>query len=488
MSMRHSPMKRKNSFTDAANCPPVHQPIPRAQPSFYGNQAVLRSLSRTGAIALLQPKCACGGEQPGPCPECGLKREAEVRRQAEGEGQRATAPSIVHNVLRSPGQPLEPAIRSSMEPRFGQDFSHVRIHTDDRACSSARAVRAAAYTVGPDIVFGPGRYSPATPVGQRLLAHELAHVVQQRGATVASRLEVGASDSPYERQADEMAEQVTAGGQVPPVHAGPSTLQRQDEDQPQAANEIEPVGDVQDGWRDKPLDIPNRAGALSQAEMSDSDEEPATAAEDQSTVSEVAPIGLQAAPEITGSAADQATELKGGKTGGTKPKKKPKPFITHIEVDLAKQSMTTTWSDGRQASMPVSTGTGCPNTPDDPCKTGNERFCTPEVTDANPGTIGDAKTDGGQMAWYVGVVDSRSIGIHNSQVADGSPKSHGCVRTGTDPDPAKEINRNVRSSTTITFTGKAPTKPFKMSKEDMKTKHYEGCPEPADEKPAQKGK
>jgi hypothetical protein len=152
------------------------------------------------------------------------------------------APPIVHEVLRSPGQPLDAETRAFMEPRFGHDFSqiqlrtigsnllhhkltvgrpddqyeqevnraadaimsapavkeddvcsisgfsHVRLHTDSAAAESARIVHARAYTVGQDVVFGAGQYAPATSAGQRLLAHELGHVVQQRnGAPVLQR-------------------------------------------------------------------------------------------------------------------------------------------------------------------------------------------------------------------------------------------------------------------------------------------------------------
>jgi hypothetical protein len=87
-------------------------------------------------------------------------------------------PAIVHDVLSSPGQPLDPATRSFMEPRFKRDFAEVRVHCDPQAQRSAQAVQAHAYTVGQDVVFGAGQYSPATPSGQSLLAHELAHTLQ----------------------------------------------------------------------------------------------------------------------------------------------------------------------------------------------------------------------------------------------------------------------------------------------------------------------
>jgi Domain of unknown function (DUF4157) len=92
------------------------------------------------------------------------------------------APPAVDQAVRSPGQPLDPAVRAFMEPRFGEDFNQVRMHRDAGASQSAEAVNARAYTVGDDLVFGRGEYSPETAQGRSLIAHELAHVVQQRGA------------------------------------------------------------------------------------------------------------------------------------------------------------------------------------------------------------------------------------------------------------------------------------------------------------------
>ena len=94
-------------------------------------------------------------------------------------------PPIVRSVLNSSGQPLDPATRASMESRFGHDFSQVRVHTDAKAAESARAVDARAYTVGRDVVFGANKYAPASQNGRGLLAHELAHTIQQRNASGA---------------------------------------------------------------------------------------------------------------------------------------------------------------------------------------------------------------------------------------------------------------------------------------------------------------
>ena len=89
------------------------------------------------------------------------------------------APPVVHEVLRSPGRPLDDATRGFMESRFNHDFSGVRVHSDSRAAESARAVNALAYTVGNHVAFDHGQYAPGTTTGRGLLAHELAHVVQQ---------------------------------------------------------------------------------------------------------------------------------------------------------------------------------------------------------------------------------------------------------------------------------------------------------------------
>jgi len=136
-----------------------------------------------GSSRTLQRKCACGGSggASGECSECKKKK---LQRMGLGSGPQL-APPIVHQVLRSPGRPLDAATRAHFEPRFGHDFSRVRIHADGMAGESARSVNALAYTVGPRIVFGAGQYQPRAASGQRLLAHELTHVVQQQGRSSA---------------------------------------------------------------------------------------------------------------------------------------------------------------------------------------------------------------------------------------------------------------------------------------------------------------
>jgi Domain of unknown function (DUF4157) len=179
-------------------------------------QVMRMSEPRTAAALVLgtalgvQRKCSCDGT----CPNCqGHNDEQHLHVKFVGSigSEDTTAPPIVHEVLNSPGQPLDSVTRAFMEPRFGHDFSNVRVHTDTVANASARAVNARAYTVGHDIVFGTGQHAPATAEGIRLIAHELAHVVQQReGATgIRDSLTIAPTHDRYEQEADQTAEAVT---------------------------------------------------------------------------------------------------------------------------------------------------------------------------------------------------------------------------------------------------------------------------------------
>jgi hypothetical protein len=176
--------------------------------SYSGNQYLLGRLGKPGSGgALLQRKCDCGGSG-GTCEKC--EKDKLLRRSpASGRVSSAPAvPSIVHDVLNSSGRPLDAGTRSFMEPRFNHDFGNVQIHTDSKAAESAKAVHAHAYTVGNHVVFGVGKYSPQSGEGRRLLAHELAHTVQQGGMnpSFAGKLEIGEAGDAYERQADMAAE------------------------------------------------------------------------------------------------------------------------------------------------------------------------------------------------------------------------------------------------------------------------------------------
>ncbi|HEU0304366.1 MAG TPA: DUF4157 domain-containing protein [Gaiellaceae bacterium] len=150
---------------------------------------------------LLQRRCVCGGT-PGPDGECAACKAKRLQRSAAGAGP-ALAPPVVHDVLRSPGRPLEPGVRGEMEARLGHDFSQVRVHADDRAAASAQAVAAEAYTVGRHVVFGGGAYRPTSDEGRRLVAHELTHVVQQGGGDHGgARLAVAPARGALEAEAE----------------------------------------------------------------------------------------------------------------------------------------------------------------------------------------------------------------------------------------------------------------------------------------------
>jgi hypothetical protein len=110
------------------------------------------------------------------------KEEEEILQTKKREG---TTPEVTHafessiNALKGGGQPLPESVHAYFEPRFGYDFTGVRVHTDAKAAESAQAVNAMAYTVGSDVVFGAQQYAPGTYAGNHLLAHELTHTVQQ---------------------------------------------------------------------------------------------------------------------------------------------------------------------------------------------------------------------------------------------------------------------------------------------------------------------
>ncbi|MFD9005521.1 DUF4157 domain-containing protein [Streptomyces sp. NPDC059582] len=130
---------------------------------------------------------------PGGCGPVPCRHENDAERlQRKATGLLPTADrsrASVDAVFDSPGQPLETPVRTVFEQHFGHDFAHVRVHTGTDADRAAAHVAAAAFTVAPHVVFAGGRYAPGTAAGARLLAHELAHVVQQDGGTRPRRIQ-----------------------------------------------------------------------------------------------------------------------------------------------------------------------------------------------------------------------------------------------------------------------------------------------------------
>jgi uncharacterized protein DUF4157 len=197
-------------------------------------------------------------------------------------------PSLVKDVVNSGGgTPLDRDTRGLMESRLGADFSDVRVHTDSQASESARAVQAHAYTVGTDVVFQSGKYTPETDSGKHMLAHELTHVVQQRSGPVAGTPAPGGikisdpSDS-FEQAADRNADRAMSAA-APAVAASPApaSIQRQEEEdelqgsfvQRQAAEEEEEEVQGTFVQREGEEEEEQLQGTFVQRELEDEEEE-----------------------------------------------------------------------------------------------------------------------------------------------------------------------------------------------------------------------
>jgi hypothetical protein len=181
------------------------------------NDATLSSNSFT--VSKLQRKCSgCDDEE---------ENKVQRKEQTQHAESRASAPATVHEALNSPGHPLDPFTLSSMENRFGRDFSDVRVHSGAAAEQSAQGVNARAYTVGHDIVFDTGQFSLGSLEGKKLLAHELTHVVQQGGKALG-----------LQRAADPEAEREEAVKEALAVAARIDqqlkNAEKEDDDQPNA--------------------------------------------------------------------------------------------------------------------------------------------------------------------------------------------------------------------------------------------------------------
>lgn len=212
-SAKVAPEKSPASSVARSSCSML-PPILQLQQTI-GNLAVQR---------LMQRKCACGG-QTGPDDECAECREKRfLQREAASNTPPAALPAIVHEALRIPGKPLDHGSRDFMESRFNDDFGDVRVHTDPAAQASAKALGATAYTSGRDIYFATEKYAPQSSEGERLLAHELAHTIQQRSiASLALARQVASTDNldidpddSLEREAERAAEQVVSSARIVP--------------------------------------------------------------------------------------------------------------------------------------------------------------------------------------------------------------------------------------------------------------------------------
>jgi hypothetical protein len=168
-----------------------------ARPALAAMAALQRPLARPAATGqpIVQRACAA-------CEE-----ETAVARFTDRDRSPAHVPPIVNEVNRTAGQPLPHAVRGQFEAAFGWSFANVRVHADDRAGQAARAVNALAYTSGNHVVFAAGQFSPGSKSGRGLLAHELAHVVQQTEGRASPGISRPGDAS--EREAERMAESVS---------------------------------------------------------------------------------------------------------------------------------------------------------------------------------------------------------------------------------------------------------------------------------------
>jgi hypothetical protein len=169
-------------------------------------------LSKSG---ILQRKCETCGQHTIASEECqGCKNKGlNLQRWAASQTELVEVPQIVHEVLNSPGQPLDSHTRGFMESRFSHDFNQVRVHTDSKAAESARTVNALAYTTNHNIVFAAGQYKPQTNHGNKLLVHELTHVIQQEKypQRLQAKLAIAEIKSSAEQEADAAATAISQG-------------------------------------------------------------------------------------------------------------------------------------------------------------------------------------------------------------------------------------------------------------------------------------
>jgi hypothetical protein len=183
-------------------------------------------------------------------------------REDEAQQEHGASSPVLDVVGRGGGLPLDPLTRTTMESGLGADFSDVRVHTDGAASSSAAAVQAHAYTVGNEVVFQAGRYQPETLAGQRMLAHELTHVVQQRSGPVdgtpsGGGISLSDPSDRFERAAEDNASRFASSQHNPSSEPGAG----------RAAPSVERTGDGDDDQAVQGLFI-------QRAEEAEKDEEP----------------------------------------------------------------------------------------------------------------------------------------------------------------------------------------------------------------------
>ena len=217
--------------------------------------------------ALVRSRAAAVQSATSPEHAAVLRLQREAGNAAVTEMLTEQDPHGIDRVLQSGGRPLETSAKVQMESALGADFSDVRIHTGQDADRSAASLGANAYTMGSDIVFSEGGYDPASDSGQRTLAHELTHVVQQRSGPVDGTMTdtgVALSDPSdrFEREAEATAAEVVSGGRAEGLSsAGPTAATGAVAQREEVGEEEEPVQT-------------ERADAITQREQPEEEEMP----------------------------------------------------------------------------------------------------------------------------------------------------------------------------------------------------------------------
>ena len=323
------------------------------------------------------------------CSKCD-DQEDEVLQAKESPGQISATrgheiPPLVHEVLRSPGQHLDPATRAFMETRFGHDFSRVRVHSGEAAEKSAREIKAHAYTLGNDIVFGGGRFAPETHEGRMLIAHELTHVVQQGTREPSRKTLIRPVGSPKKKKADGIVNSLSmtpgAGNLLVTVDAG-LTLRAKPEEKKR---------DVKAPPKKQVPKVPKICGR------------PST--------------------------------------------KVPGNWITKVNIDVGKNKLTIEWQDktkiphGSGGEHNISPGAGlcCVDCNDEKVSQTSGSLCTPKGGEW-PVDYTRCQLSGHPRAKNPTYFQRRDIAIHSGNTAI-PPQSHGCTRTL--PEIAELIHDNV---------------------------------------------
>jgi hypothetical protein len=223
----------------------------------------------------VQRKCGCTDPAKCSCHEPEKEKPGTIQRRARGATAAAPKNSIAPAVTRGiqqtagGGQSLPQSVRGPLEAGFGgRDLSNVRVHTDAHANQLADSLHAHAFTTGSNIYFAQNQYRPESPEGRRLLTHEVTHVVQQGNApptAIQAQLELGAVDTPAEREADRAADAIASGLTASPVVASPRTAVQRAAAATPVTQALDKGGQAITLPKTEPLELP--------AQKADSDED-----------------------------------------------------------------------------------------------------------------------------------------------------------------------------------------------------------------------